>query len=121
MRIENNNNVNFGAYFKNNEAFKRVFAKSSTSNINKSLLDEFLHKQPAHEIEIIEECTEKFSGANYYTLFNNSLGLSCEVKVKQNDSFNTLKKLLENAIYLCKYSVIYKDTEKLYKAITNQK
>ncbi len=52
MRIENNN-ISFGAYFKENSLLKKVYS-SNRNNVNKKLLDTFTKKCPNHEVEILE-------------------------------------------------------------------
>lgn len=53
MRIENNNNVNFGAYFKQNAQFNRLFA-DAPQIINKDLVNKFATECPKHEVEILD-------------------------------------------------------------------
>lgn len=53
MRIENSNNVVFGAYFKKNALFKHLFAETQITPefINNAQL--FANKLPNHELEIL--------------------------------------------------------------------
>lgn len=118
MRVENNNSVNFEARLKNNEAFKRVFAKTSIPKINKNLVDEFAHNYPEHEIEILSDAPQKITGTSFYTLFDNFNGATSEVVVKLTEESDSLNKILEEAVRMCKLSALYKRTEEIYNALT---
>lgn len=120
MRIENNNtNVTFNAYFKNNQAFKKIFSENLSSNIDTSLFDRFVNA-PNHELEIINNGVAKFTSSNDYTLFNNTTGLSRNISVKSTDISDSLNIFLMEGIKLCdeRMSRLYKKSVELYEKLT---
>lgn len=124
MRIENNSNLAFKAYFKNNTIFKRLYS-GLNAPINKELVDTFTKKCPNHEIEIISSVEDAFRPIAGYTLFNNNTGGSCYFTINKN-SYNT--SIIEECMKACinipvkSYSGNFWGTnqkEETYKALTN--
>lgn len=82
MRVENNNNITFGAYFKNNQLFKEAYLDANET-VNKVLLDKFVKECPNHEIEIMSVVGDNL-GNKLYTIFNNMTGKTDWVNVKEH-------------------------------------
>lgn len=120
MRIENNNNLTFGAYFKNNTNFKKLLSVSYKPD--EKLVDKFVHSCPDHEIEIID--MQMDSRQYIYRLFNNTLGNN--IAVFSSLPFNyalqdILKKITDTPS--SEYDLLFKKNSftDFYKTITKQK
>ena len=119
MRINNNNNVTFCAYFKNNQTFKKIFSENYTKNIDTSLIDKFV-SAPNHELEIINDGVEKFTSNSNYVLFNNTTGLSNNIRIEPEDIHNSLNIFLREGIQLCdeRMAILYKSSVEFYEKLT---
>lgn len=124
MRIENNDNVGFGAYFKNNTYFKQLYSSTGIS-LDKKLLDTFTKELPNHEIEIISEQRDPFRPISVFTLFNNNTGGSLKVYLK--DKMKALNECLEECVNtpvngwndFWGNHIVNNSLEDNYKALTN--
>lgn len=125
MRIENSNNVNFGAYFKNNALFKELY-QSYGKNVDKNLIDTFTKELPNHEIEIISKWDTHPSTHSYYTFFNNNTGASRQLyREKKENILNECLKYFINLPVNGYHDFWGQRTadnslEENYKALTNQ-
>lgn len=101
MRIENNNNIIFGAYFKENKEFKKLLAKQCMGkpNFNKpELIDKFTHSMPPHEVEIIN--TKEGMSTTTYTFQNNHTKRTVDINTEYVEAFwleNLLAKLTSDS------------------------
>ena len=98
MRIENNNNVSFGAYFKNNRLFKNAYLDANEM-VDKALLDKFVKECPNHEIEITSIDGDHL-GNKLYTIFNNMTGKTAYVDVKEHQ--NPIDKIMSFGLNVVK-------------------
>lgn len=119
MRIENNNNVSFGAYFKNNTNFKKVFA-DSYARPQAKLMDKFTHEYPNHEVEILDIIPENLK--NVYKVFNNTLGKGMIVRAQSGCALNTIIEYItddsKNDFFWNRTETVWTDA---YKQLTNSK
>lgn len=77
MRIENNNNVGFGAYFKENQNFKKLFVKTpkTLDQYQDCYIKKFTNECPNHEVEILDISKREGTIPAYYAeLRNRTIG-----------------------------------------------
>ncbi|MCM1265756.1 MAG: hypothetical protein NC200_06110 [Candidatus Gastranaerophilales bacterium] len=95
------NNVQFGAYFKNNTLFKNTY-KDVLRQVDSKILDDFTRKCPNHEIEILSvEASAYGNKAKSYTVFNNMTGGVYPVNVEKKE--NALNKIMERLVLLTNF------------------
>lgn len=92
MRIEQDNNLTFKAYFKPNMLFKQIYNHEAPF-INEELIDKFVKECPDHEVEILDPMPKKLFN---YILFNNTTGKYLPVIVR--NARNVINTLIEACI-----------------------
>lgn len=112
MRIENNNNVGFRAYFKNNNLLKKVYHQSN-NGVNKNLLDTFVNKCPNHEVEIID--INSVVKSTMITLFNNTNNRS--MTVFSGFACDRMNKILQD---ITKNADFWGQTDTKYQALISK-
>lgn len=114
MRIENNNNIGFGAYFKNNTLLKKTY-HSSKGRVSEELIDTFVNKCPNHEVEIIS-AVERPNYSTVYTLFNNTNHRSFFMELRF--ACDSMNKILQE-LTLCKS--FWASTDECYEKLIGKK
>ncbi len=96
MRIDNNN-VSFGAYFKENQNFKKLFVKTpkNPDQLQNSYIKKFTNECPNHEVEILDiSKSEGIMPVFYAELRNRTIGSHLRI-ILPSDLTGGLFKILQ--------------------------